>query len=82
MGKLVSVVKHVDARELIVRTVCVMYVILVNMKKNVVPNKLSIAKLVGVIIVDDIRTLIFFLQLEQPWQTVSLTVIVQSLEIV
>ena len=42
MRKLVSVVKHVDAREFIVRTVCVMYVSVGNMKKSVVPNKFSI----------------------------------------
>ena len=59
MGKLVSVVKHVDARECIVRTVCVMYVSVENFKKSVVPNKISIGKLVGVIIHDDIRRCVF-----------------------
>ena len=56
MGKLVSVVKHVDVREFVVRTVCVMYVSVGNMKKSVVLNKISIRKLVGD---DDIRRWVF-----------------------
>ena len=61
MGKLVSVVKHVDAREFIVRTMCVMYVSVENVKKSVVPNKISIRKLVGVIIHDDTRRCLYIL---------------------
>ena len=59
MGKFVSVVKHVDAREFIAHTMCVMYVSVGNMKKSVVPNKISIPKLVGVIIHDAIRRCVF-----------------------
>ena len=59
MGKLVIVVKDVDARDFIVRTVCVMYVSVGNIKKSVVPDKISIQKLVGVIIHDDIRRCVF-----------------------
>ena len=59
MGKLISVVKHVDAREFISHTMCVMHVSVGNMKKSAVPNKFSIRKLIGVIIHDDIRRCVF-----------------------
>ena len=55
MGKFVSVVKHVDVCEFIVRTLCVMYVSVGNVKRIVVPSKFSIGKLVSVVKHVDVR---------------------------
>ena len=55
IGKLVSVVSHVDVRGSIVCTLCVMYVSMGNLRKSVVLCKLSVGKLVDVMQRYDVR---------------------------
>ena len=53
--KVCCVVKHIDVREVLVRTLCVMYVSVEKEKKNVVSSKISIGKLVSVVKHVDVR---------------------------
>ena len=55
MGKLVSVVKHVDVRKHIACAYYVMYVRVGNPKEGVIPYGLPMGKLVGVVKRVDVR---------------------------